>query len=179
MGTMVIRTCPSAALRLCTMKTSASVAKIRNCSPAHIPFFAGGGGGQTWGSRQSPLGRRYSRELSQSGIRAARCYDCPTAPCGSGHAARHTTLGTSAASLQTPPLRTTHRKRGGFVHHFPHAHLPRQAALGPSFSGLNAPGPAKIRRMGFGPRVVIQPPPRSPLYKLHKRPKLIQSLRPL
>ena len=40
---------------------------------------------QTWESWQSPLTRRYSRELSESGIRAVQCYDCPTAPCGSGH----------------------------------------------------------------------------------------------
>ena len=40
---------------------------------------------QTWVSWQSPLTRWYSRELSESGIRAVLCYDCPTAQCGSRH----------------------------------------------------------------------------------------------
>ena len=40
---------------------------------------------QTWVSWQSPVTRWYSRELAESGIRAAQCYDCPTAQCGGGH----------------------------------------------------------------------------------------------
>ena len=39
---------------------------------------------QTLASWQSPLTRRSARELSESGIRAFRCYDCPTDRCGSG-----------------------------------------------------------------------------------------------
>ena len=34
---------------------------------------------------QSPLAKRYLRELSKSGIRAVQCYDCPTAQRGGGH----------------------------------------------------------------------------------------------
>ena len=40
---------------------------------------------QTLASWQNPLTRSDSRELSESGIRAVQYYDCPTAPCGSGH----------------------------------------------------------------------------------------------
>ena len=40
---------------------------------------------QTLAGWQSPLTRRHSREFSESDIRAAQCYDCPTAQCGSGH----------------------------------------------------------------------------------------------
>ena len=39
----------------------------------------------SWASWQSPLTRRYSREPSESAIRAVQCCDCPTAPCGSRH----------------------------------------------------------------------------------------------
>jgi hypothetical protein len=39
---------------------------------------------QTSASWQSPLTKRYSREFTESGIRAVQCYDCPTAQCGSG-----------------------------------------------------------------------------------------------
>ena len=36
-------------------------------------------------SWQNPHTRRYSREFSESGIRAVQCYDRPTAQCGGGH----------------------------------------------------------------------------------------------
>ena len=48
-------------------------------------FFWGGGGVQAKASWQSLLTRRHSRNLSESRIRAVRCYDCPTRRCGSGH----------------------------------------------------------------------------------------------
>ena len=47
----------------------------------HTPVFLA----QTLASWQSSRTRWYSREFSESGIRAVQCYDCPTAQCGSGH----------------------------------------------------------------------------------------------
>ena len=41
--------------------------------------------GQAMISCRSLLIRRHSRNLSESRIRAVRCYDCPTRRCGSGH----------------------------------------------------------------------------------------------
>ena len=43
-------------------------------------------------SWQRPLTERHSRELSESGIRAVQCYDCPTAHRGSGHDTRKEAL---------------------------------------------------------------------------------------
>ena len=40
---------------------------------------------QTLVSWQIPLTRQYSRDFSESGIRAFQCCDCPTAQCGSRH----------------------------------------------------------------------------------------------
>ena len=73
---------------------------------------------QTLVSRQSPFTRQYSREFSESGIRAFQCCECRTAPCGSGH---HTEVG-RAKSEARRCSGNCHARRHCSVRHSSGAH---------------------------------------------------------